>query len=181
MGPKAPEPSKKIIFITGGARSGKSIFAEELAGLYPGPRAYLATAQALDEEMAERIRRHRARRPADWQSIEEPIHLPETLADCGGRFGLILLDCLTLWISNLLVFRGEEEILQESARLLKVGREISSSLILIGNEVGQGIVPANPAARAFRDLNGLVQQRVARAADEVYLMACGIPQKLKGN
>jgi adenosyl cobinamide kinase/adenosyl cobinamide phosphate guanylyltransferase len=172
---------KKIIFITGGARSGKSHFAQELAQKFPGPKAYLATAQALDEEMAERIRRHQKNRSADWQPLEEPLKVPECIEGHGDHFNLILLDCLTLWISNLMMAGWDEpKILDEADRLLKACQKVKCSLIIVGNEVGMGIVPDNPQARVFRDLSGLIQQKVARRADEVFFMVSGLPQKLKG-
>lgn len=172
--------NKKIIFITGGVRSGKSQFALKLAQNFPGPKAYLATAQALDNEMAERIQRHKKNRPKDWQTLEEPLQLAEVIQEYGDRFRLILLDCLTLWISNCLMAKWEEKkILKGAAQLLKVSRGKRCSVIFVSNEVGLGIVPDNPSARAFRDLSGLIHQRVARQADEVYLMVSGIPQKIK--
>jgi adenosylcobinamide kinase/adenosylcobinamide-phosphate guanylyltransferase len=172
---------KKIILITGGARSGKSRFAEELARQFPGPKAYLATAEALDEEMAERIREHRKNRPADWQTLEEPLKVADCLSKEGSRFVLILLDCLTLWISNLLMAGWSgAKILEEGDRLLEVSREAACSLILVGNEVGMGIVPENAQVRLFRDLSGFIQQKAAREADEVYFMVSGIAQKIKG-
>jgi adenosylcobinamide kinase/adenosylcobinamide-phosphate guanylyltransferase len=173
--------NKKIIFITGGARSGKSHFAQELAQKFSGLKAYLATAQALDEEMAARIRRHQKNRPEDWQTLEEPLKVPECLEGHGDYFSLILLDCLTLWISNLMMAGWDElKILEETDRLLKICQRVKCSLIIVGNEVGMGIVPDNPQARAFRDLSGLIQQKVARGADEVFFMVSGLPQKLKG-
>jgi adenosylcobinamide kinase/adenosylcobinamide-phosphate guanylyltransferase len=173
--------NKKIIFITGGVRSGKSRYAEELARQFPGARAYLATAQALDDEMAERIRRHRENRAAEWQTLEEPLEIPECIAVEGNRFGLILLDCLTLWVSNLMMAeRNEPEILEEGDRLVQACRGVRSSVILVGNEVGMGIVPENAQARMFRDLSGLIQQKVAREADEVYFLVSGIAQRIKG-
>ena len=173
--------NKKIIFITGGARSGKSHFAQELAEKFPGLKAFLATAQALDEEMAERIRWHQKNRSADWQTLEEPLKVPECLEGHGDYFSLILLDCLTLWISNLMMAGGDEpKILEEGDRLLKACQRVKCSLIIVGNEVGMGIVPDNPQARVFRDLSGLIQQKVARGADEVFFMVSGLPQKIKG-
>ena len=172
---------KKLILITGGARSGKSRFAEELARKFPGPQAYLATAQALDEEMAERIRRHRNLRGPDWETLEEPLSVAESVAGAGERFRLILLDCLTLWISNLMMAgRTEEGILAEGDRLVQACREAAASVIVVGNEVGLGIVPDNAPSRMFRDLSGLVQQKVAREADEVYFLVSGIAQRIKG-
>lgn len=173
--------NKKIIFITGGARSGKSRFAQELASKFSGPQAYLATAQPLDEEMTERILRHKKNRPEDWQTLEEPLRVAEAIKKNGDRFSLILLDCLTLWVSNLMMADwSEEKILAEADRLLQACQSTKCSFIIVGNEVGMGIVPDNPQARNFRDLSGLIQQKIARVADEVYFMVCGLPQKIKG-
>jgi adenosylcobinamide kinase/adenosylcobinamide-phosphate guanylyltransferase len=177
----AARTQKRIIFITGGARSGKSRFAEELSRQFAGAKAYLATAQGLDEEMADRIRRHRENRPADWQTLEEPLKVADCILKEGNRFDLILLDCLTLWISNLLMAGwSEAKILGEGNRLLEVSRRAKCSLILVGNEVGMGIVPENAQARLFRDLSGFIQQKAAREADEVYFMVSGIAQRIKG-
>jgi adenosylcobinamide kinase/adenosylcobinamide-phosphate guanylyltransferase len=179
--PHPGKNKKRIIFITGGARSGKSRFAEELARQFQGSRAYLATAQALDEEMAERISRHQKNRAADWQTLEEPLNAPDRIEAEGNRFDLILLDCLTLWVSNLMMAgRKEEEILGEGDRLVQACRRIRGSIMLVGNEVGLGIVPDNAQARMFRDLSGLIQQKVAREADEVYFLVSGIAQRIKG-
>jgi adenosylcobinamide kinase/adenosylcobinamide-phosphate guanylyltransferase len=173
--------NKKIIFITGGARSGKSRFAQGLAQGFSGPKAYLATAQALDEEMAERIRQHKMSRPPDWHTLEEPLRLTDCLREQGARFHVILLDCLTLWLSNILLAGWtQEDILQEADQWIETCRKIPCSLILVGNEVGMGIVPDNPQARIFRDLNGWMQQKIAQEADEVYFMVSGLAQKMKG-
>ena len=171
---------KKIIFITGGVRSGKSQFAQELAQSFTGPKAYLATAQPLDREMAERIRRHKRNRPKDWQTLEEPLRVSEILREKGDNFGLILIDCLTLWISNgLMAHWTEKKFLQEADRLCKVCRKTRCSLIIVSNEVGLGIVPDNPSARMFRDLSGLIHQKISRQADEVYFMVAGLPIQIK--
>jgi len=172
--------NKKIIFVTGGARSGKSQFALKLAKELPGPKAYLATAQALDKEMAERIKKHKKGRSPDWQTLEEPLRVAAALKEQGDRFRLILLDCLTLWISNLLMagWRGKR-ILREADRLLKVCQGARCSLVIVSNEVGLGIVPDNPTARIFRDLSGMINQKVARKADEVYFLVSGLAQQLK--
>ena len=172
--------SKKIIFITGGVRSGKSQFALELAQSFTGPKAYLATAQPLDREMAERIRRHKRNRPKDWTTLEEPLRLSDILKEKGNDFSLILIDCLTLWISNgLMAHWTEKKFLQEADRLRKVCRDTRCSLIIVSNEVGLGIVPDNPSARMFRDLSGLIHQKISRQADEVFFMVSGIPLQLK--
>ncbi len=173
--------SPKIILITGGARSGKSNFAQNLARKFSGPKAYLATAQALDEEMARRIRLHQKSRPQNWHTLEEPRQLVDSLKKNGDRFHLILLDCLTLWISNLMMRKwSEKKILAEAERLLKAGRAMKGSLIIVSNEVGMGIVPDNLSARSFRDLTGLIHQKIAKEADEVYFMVSGLPLKIKG-
>ncbi len=170
-----------MIFITGGVRSGKSRFAQQIAETFSGPKAYLATAQALDGEMKKRIARHRKSRPKIWRTFEEPVRIAEVVQSEGDNCGLILLDCLTLWLSNLLLAGwGERKILGAADRFLKAAREAPCSLILVSNEVGMGIVPENPSARLFRDLSGLIHQKAAREADEVYFLACGLPWKIKG-
>jgi adenosylcobinamide kinase / adenosylcobinamide-phosphate guanylyltransferase len=172
---------KKIIFITGGVRSGKSQFALELVRSMPGLKAYLATAQALDSEMAERIQKHRESRPSDWRTVEEPLEIANAIQEHGNRYSAILLDCLTLWLSNTLMAGWQsEKILAETERLLQFARASRSSLIMVSNEVGWGIVPEHPSARLFRDLSGSMHQKIAREADEVYFMICGLPQKIKG-
>lgn len=173
---------KRIIFITGGGRSGKSLFALQIGKEYPGPKAYLATAQALDEEMAQRIKRHKENRPAEWETIEEPREIVKRIKEEGEKFRLILIDCLTLWISNLLLAGwSREKILSETDDLLQAcGQIIKCSFIIVSNEVGWGIVPDNEVARFFRDIIGLVHQKIAQQADEVYLMVCGLPHRIKG-
>jgi len=171
---------KKIIFITGGARSGKSDFALELARRFAGRKAYLATARALDEEMAERIQRHKKNRPQDWQTLEEPLRVAEVLKERTDHFGVILLDCLTLWISNTMMAKwSARKILREADRLLEASQGMKGTVIIVSNEVGLGIVPDNPSARIFRDLTGSIHQKVARQADEVYFMVNGHPLQLK--
>ena len=173
--------NKKIIFITGGVRSGKSRFAQQIAKTFPGPKAYLATAQALDREMKKRIDQHKKSRPKAWRTLEEPVRIAEVLQSEGDNCGLILLDCLTLWLSNLMMAGwGERKILGAADRFLNAARKAPCSLILVSNEVGMGIVPENPAARLFRDLSGLIHQKAAREADEVYFLMGGLPWKMKG-
>jgi adenosylcobinamide kinase/adenosylcobinamide-phosphate guanylyltransferase len=171
---------KKIIFITGGARSGKSDFALKLAQGLAGPKAYLATAQALDKEMAERIQKHKRNRPRDWQTLEEPLQIAKVIGEQGDHFSVILVDCLTLWISNSMMAKWSlKKLLQEADRLLEACRGMRGTVIIVSNEVGLGIVPDNPSARNFRDLSGLIHQKVARQADEVYLLVSGLPLQLK--
>jgi len=175
----------QIIFITGGARSGKSIFAEKRAWEFGVPLGYLATAQTLDSEMDERVKRHRQRRGAEWTTIEEPIHLSQTLARCDGQYQAILVDCLTLWLSNLLfkyedsAEQVEERIHEDLQRLKSTLQGMVTPVVLVSNEVGMGIVPDNNLARLFRDIAGTANQTIAAAADEVHVVISGIPLRLK--
>ncbi len=172
--------SKKIYFITGGARSGKSAFAEKLALDMAGSRAYVATAQALDPEMAERIKQHRIRRGNAWDTFEEPLAVAELLRKLSGRYQAVLLDCLTLWLSNVMAHSdGDAAVEARSRDLVAAVTGFGGSCIVVSNEVGLGIVPDNPVARKFRDLAGMLNQAMARAADEVYFTASGIPVKIK--
>lgn len=175
-----------IIFITGGARSGKSSFAEKRALEFGTPLGYLATAQMLDSEMDERVRRHRKRRGAEWHTIEEPINLSQELARCDGQYKAILVDCMTLWLSNLLfTYEAEgpgrclERIQEDLLQLLDILLGMVTPVILVSNEVGMGIVPDNGLARLFRDIAGTANQTLAAAADEVHVVISGIPLKLK--
>jgi adenosylcobinamide kinase/adenosylcobinamide-phosphate guanylyltransferase len=172
--------SNKIYFITGGARSGKSAFAEKLAGGLTGQRAYLATAQALDPEMAARIEKHRRDRGAAWDTFEEPLAAAELLRKLSGRYDVVLLDCLTLWLSNVMAHtEGDGAVSSRADELVAAIRSFGGACIVVSNEVGLGIVPDNPLARKFRDFAGMLNQNVARAADEVYFTAAGIPMKIK--
>ena len=170
----------KLIFITGGARSGKSAFAEKLALDLTGKRAYLATAQALDAEMAAKIEKHRKDRGASWDTFEEPLAVAELLAKLGAKYDVVLLDCLTLWLSNVMAHtEGESAVNARSDELVKALAAFRGVCIAVSNEVGLGIVPDNPLARQFRDYAGMLNQKVAKAADEVYFTASGIPMKIK--
>jgi adenosylcobinamide kinase/adenosylcobinamide-phosphate guanylyltransferase len=169
-----------MIFITGGARSGKSRLAEDLALGYGAPLCYIATGRAGDGEMAERIACHRARRGPNWQTVEEPLDLAGAVAALDGQFNALLVDCVTLWLTNLLLHRGESpRILDEVASLASLAAGLKTPLILVSNEVGMGIVPDNALARTFRDLAGEANEILAKAADEVYVMFSGLPLKLK--
>lgn len=190
------EREARVIFITGGARSGKSRFALKLAdSLHPltsSPiqplKAYIATAAALDDEMKERIERHKRERGQDWDTVEEPLDIVRALNDF-SEYSVILLDCLTLWISNLML--NNREIEKDIERFLNcLGQHFTpsplhpftspSTIIIVSNEVGMGIVPEGELARRFRDVAGMVNQKVAEIADEVYLVVSGIPMKIKG-
>ena len=169
--------SGKCILVLGGARSGKSTYAESLAENWEGPRVYIATAQAHDEEMAERIKAHRDRRGADWATLEAPLDLPGELGEAASPDTFILVDCLTLWLTNVLL--AEEDCELAVVELLEVLSDASGTIVLVSNEVGYGIVPDNELARRFRDLAGVANQRVAQAVDEVVLVTAGLPMVLK--
>jgi adenosylcobinamide kinase/adenosylcobinamide-phosphate guanylyltransferase len=171
--------SARHVLVLGGTRSGKTGFAERLAmgaGIKP---AYLATAQALDTEMRERVESHRQQRQGRFETIEEPLLLARSLDEAAKTHDVILVDCLTLWITNLLgagrdVAEGVEQLANVLARLE------ATRVILVSNEVGLGIVPDNPLARTFRDLAGSTHQRMAEICDDVYFVIAGLPMTLKG-
>jgi adenosylcobinamide kinase/adenosylcobinamide-phosphate guanylyltransferase len=168
----------RVTLVLGGARSGKSRYAEALVHQACGG-VYLATAQALDDEMAARIARHRAERDTTWITIEEPLELGAAL-EHGARMGRpILIDCLTLWVSNLLGAGRTVE--AETSRLLHILRTLAVPVVFVSNEVGLGIVPDNALARAFRDEAGRLNQAIAAAADRVVFLAAGLPLVLKGS
>jgi adenosylcobinamide kinase / adenosylcobinamide-phosphate guanylyltransferase len=172
--------SHKTYFITGGARSGKSAFAEKLASELEGKRAYLATAQALDPEMAARIEKHRKDRGLAWDTYEEPLAVAELLKKLSSRYDVLLLDCLTLWLSNVMAHTdGDGVVSFRSDALVAAIKDFNGVCIVVSNEVGLGIVPDNPLARKFRDFAGILNQRVALTADHVYFTAAGIPVKIK--
>lgn len=172
-------PSSTLI--TGGARSGKSAHAMALAaGAGRGRRAFIATAQALDDEMAARIEHHRAVRPGDFETVEEPLALTAALAALDGNAEVVVLDCLTLWISNLMALgMSDEAILAEADGLADALRQVRFTSYIVTDEVGAGIVPDHPAARRFRDLLGWTNQKIGRVVDEIVLMACGYPVRIK--
>ncbi len=168
-----------LTLITGGCRSGKSTHAIALASRSTAPRKFfIATAEALDDEMRVRIEHHRRGRPAEFQTIEEPRKLRAEIESLHGRADVVVVDCLTLWISNLLEEYGDDAILAEAGALTGVLRAPFSTIV-VTDEVGWGIVPDNPVARRFRDLLGWTNQKIAQAADEVLLMAAGYPLRLK--
>lgn len=175
---------KKVVLITGGSRSGKSSYALALAQARTGPRCFIATCPVLDSEMADRIRRHKkAREGYDWITIEETTDLAGALERARGA-ATIVIDCLTLWINNLLYEDREETLTEESIsekcrEVVKRCREIPAIVYIITNEVGMGLVPDNALSRRFRDLAGRCNQQIAQAADSVILTVSGIPLKLK--
>lgn len=169
-----------VIFITGGARSGKSRLAERLAGNFGGSLGYIATGAAGDGEMAQRIARHRQRRGPAWTTIEEPMELAAALRENDGRFAAILVDCITLWLTNLLLaYDDSTRCLDRVRELTTLLPQLTSPIIFVSNEVGMGIVPENRLARQFRDLAGEANEMIAAAADEVHVTFSGLPLRLK--
>ncbi len=172
----------KLTLITGGARSGKSAHALALASADATAtrRFFVATAEALDDEMRSRIAHHRAARPAEFETVEEPVGLCAALESLSGRADLVVLDCLTLWVSNLLgLGLSDDAILTDAGALADTLTHASFRSIVVTDEVGWGIVPEHAVARRFRDLLGWTNQKVARVADEVLLMAAGYPIRIK--
>lgn len=170
----------QVILFTGGARSGKSRRAEQYAARFDRPVVYLATAEARDDEMHARIAAHQAQRPATWRTVEAPFAAALALRELEPE-SVVLIDCLSLLVSNLLLAHEdapEEPMEREVLSLLDTARERELTLIVVTNEVGLGIVPAYPLGRAYRDLLGRANQQVAAAADEVYLVVCGMPVEL---
>jgi adenosylcobinamide kinase/adenosylcobinamide-phosphate guanylyltransferase len=171
----------RLTLILGGARSGKSRYAESLITALPAPWTYVATAEARDSEMAERIAAHRARRGAGWTIIEAPRDLAGALAAHGKT--PVLVDCLTLWLSNVLLADADvdAEIAQLEGALVHALAHAAAPIVLVANEVGFGIVPDNALGRRFRDLQGLLNQRIAARADRVILVVAGLPLTMKGS
>jgi adenosylcobinamide kinase / adenosylcobinamide-phosphate guanylyltransferase len=170
-----------VTLITGGARSGKSAYALALAQQAPGTRRFfVATAEALDDEMRERIAHHRANRAAEFVTIEEPIAIADALSALAGRADIVVVDCLTLWVSNLLMARrSDEDILAEARGLADAMAGAPFASIVVTDEVGAGIVPENAMARRFRDLLGWTNQALAQTAERVVLMVAGYPLRVK--
>lgn len=173
--------ANKLTFVLGGARSGKTAFAEGVCNRHNVARVYIATAQALDAEMSVRIERHRQTRGAGFTTIEAPIELSQAVRDLKGPC-ITLIDCLTLWISNLMADGSvtDEMIFSKAADLISASRSVDAAFVVVSNETGLGIVPDNALARRFRDVSGKVNQMIAAASDEVYFITAGLPMKLKG-
>ncbi len=165
--------------VVGGVRCGKSRYAEELAAGHDGPVAVVVTATAGDEEMAARIAAHRARRPSHWRVVEEPIALGRALLDAARPDCVVIVDCLTLWLTNIMLQPDAQLLQRESDALLAAVRSAPGAVILVSNEVGSGIVPINELARRFADETGSLHQRLARACDRVVWMVAGLPLTVK--
>jgi adenosylcobinamide kinase / adenosylcobinamide-phosphate guanylyltransferase len=171
--------ANQIILVTGGARSGKSTHAEQRAGELGSRRLYLATAEARDEEMTQRIVEHQKRRGSEWVTIEEPIELADVLLAQRNQIDCAVVDCLTLWLTNLVLHRDAEFAVEKVEALVETLPRLDFYVVLVTNEVGWGIVPDNPLARQFRDLSGWANQRIAEIATEVILTVAGIPTIVK--
>ena len=176
MATPAASCSAGLTLVLGGARSGKSRYAEGLITVLPPPWIYVATAEPGDAEMAERIAIHRTRRGADWNTLEVPRDLVGALSAHAGT--PLLVDCLTLWLSNVLLAGADVDV--EIERLERALTRATAPLVLVANEVGFGIVPDNPLGRRFRDAQGLLNQRIAARADRVILVVAGLPLTIKG-
>ncbi len=169
----------RAVLVLGGARSGKSAFAERMVLSSEGPAHYIATGRAWDDEMRSRIATHRLQRGDRWITHEEPLNLTEALKSLDHASNTILVDCLTLWVTNLMMEEGRDV---EAAfkPLIDHAAEARAKIILVSNEVGLGIVPDNRMAREFRDHAGRLHQQIAAIAAEVYFVAAGLPLKMKG-
>ena len=176
---RVPRRSSKLIFVLGGASSGKSAFALKLCGKAT-PRAFVATGEPLDAEMDRRIRAHQKARGKGWHTVEIPLSMTEWFRGQGSRYSGVVVDCLTLWLSNLLG-KGvrPRQILVRLKEVLEASRAVPGHVVMVSNELGLGLVPGDPSSRQFRTLAGQVNQRVAETADEVYFVVSGIPLRLK--
>lgn len=171
---------KKIIFILGGARSGKSALALKKASRLRGKKAFIATLRPLDGEMKARVAEHKKQRGPEWDSFEEPLDVPGLLSRLKRQCNVVVLDCLTLWLTNLVMEKSDiEEATGKLISALKDLRGAGVSVFVVSNEVGTGIVPANKMARRFRDLAGRLNAQMAELADEAYLCVAGLPLKIK--
>jgi adenosylcobinamide kinase/adenosylcobinamide-phosphate guanylyltransferase len=166
-----------ITLVLGGARSGKSRFAEQMTVTHPRGCVYLATAEIGDAEMAERVRQHQARRSALWQTTEAPLEIGAAIVAQTEQGAAVLVDCLTLWLSNVMAAGRDVE--QETQKLIRALGQAGGPVVFVSNEVGMGIVPDNALARRFRDLAGTLHQRLAEKADRVVFVAAGLPMNLK--
>ncbi|MBM6592971.1 bifunctional adenosylcobinamide kinase/adenosylcobinamide-phosphate guanylyltransferase [Microvirga pudoricolor] len=175
--PSPPPAPPRRLLVLGGARSGKSRFAQDAAEANEGEKVYIATAQAFDDEMRDRIARHRADRDARWRTREAPLDLAEAIAQETGPGRVVLVDCLTLWLSNTLL--ADRDPGEAGGGLRRAVRAARGPLILVSNEVGHGLVPDTPLGRAFRDAQGRLNQDLAQVCDRVVFVAAGCPVLLK--
>jgi adenosylcobinamide kinase/adenosylcobinamide-phosphate guanylyltransferase len=171
------QPLPPVTLVLGGARSGKSSFAEQITVAHPRGCVYVATAEIGDEEMAERVRKHQARREAHWRTIEAPLELAPAIVAQTEQGAAVLVDCLTLWLSNLMAASRDPD--TETEALVRALGQAGGPVVFVSNEVGLGIVPDNALARAFRDHAGRINQRIAAVANNVFFVAAGLPLRLK--
>lgn len=173
-------PNNELVLVLGGTRSGKSSWALHYAEEHYVSYLFLATAQVLDEEMAARVKRHKESRGPKWKVLEEPIEIAEALRTGCAVSDVVVVDCLTIWLSNVLLQLGEAQIEHYQQGLLKSLSSRNQSVIIVSNEVGMGIVPEYAVGRKFRDHAGLLNQKVASLADKVIFLMAGLPLYLKG-
>jgi adenosylcobinamide kinase/adenosylcobinamide-phosphate guanylyltransferase len=176
--------NNKIVLLVGGARSGKSTLAQEMAGNLGGKVLFCATAEPLDDEMRARIETHKRSRPANWDTIESSLNIARALRKTASNYDTVIIDCITLLVANCLgddaaSGQAEQAILSEIEALLELMAQRQSNYILVSNEVGSGLVPDNKLGRIYRDMLGQANQRLAKCADEVYFMAAGLSLKMK--
>jgi len=176
--------NRQIILLLGGARSGKSYHAQALAEKFGGKVLFIATGEALDEEMKDRIDKHKKNRPKGWKTIESPWNISNVITEHEGYFDTVIIDCVTLLVSNLLgnetnYSNVEQSITDEIVTIINVMKTSKANIIMVTNEVGLGLVPDNKLGRIYRDLLGKANNLLAQNADEVYLMIAGIPVKIK--
>jgi adenosylcobinamide kinase/adenosylcobinamide-phosphate guanylyltransferase len=171
---------RKIVFILGGARSGKSTFALQEASAVEGKKAFIATAQALDDEMRLRIDNHKKERGKAWATFEEPLHISQLMNELKDSYDVILIDCFTLWVSNIM-HAGFDINKTVDEFINVISQNPLALLYIVSNEVGMGIVPETELARTYRDNLGYINKKVAEAATDVYFLAAGIPLKIKGS
>ncbi|MBW1782017.1 MAG: bifunctional adenosylcobinamide kinase/adenosylcobinamide-phosphate guanylyltransferase [Deltaproteobacteria bacterium] len=170
---------KEITLVLGGARSGKSSWALRHAEETYETYLFLATAEVRDDEMAERVRLHKASRGSAWKLVEEPLNIAGVLQSEAVRTDVTLIDCMTIWLSNILLTKGKEAVGRYQERLLNVLTQRIGAVIMVSNEVGTGIVPEHPIGREFRDLAGVLNQKLAATADKVVMTVAGIPVRIK--
>ena len=173
---------KETIFVIGGCRSGKSTYAMQTAEKVPAAqKIFIATCVPQDDEMKQRVARHQKERSQNWVMVEAPLGLPDAILQNNRRGNVILVDCLTLWVSNLLMETGDEKKIEDTiSRLIEALEKATCPIVLVSNEVGSGIVPENKLARQYRDIIGQVNQAVAKTASKVIWMVAGIPVTVKG-
>lgn len=172
------------ILITGGARAGKSSFAQKLAAESGGKVLFVATAEARDEDMRRRIEKHQKSRPSNWKTLESPSEVAKAISQNGGEYEVVVIDCITMLVSNVMLAADDERtaesaVINEIEALIKAMQTKPSAFIVVSNEVGLGIVPDNELSRNYRDLLGRANQLMAQYADEVYFMVAGIPVKIR--